>query len=74
MKDGSVIVPTPTFITVKHDSTAAVYRSDYRINRISTSDSGMYRCNASNPIGTRGRVIYVDVVNSEFMLISVFWL
>jgi len=69
MKDDSLIVPTPTFITVNHNSTAAVFRSEYVINSVNTSDDGRYSCIATNPIGKDRKTINVVTVNGGFILL-----
>ena len=42
-----------------HTSTSAVFRADYFINNVTTSDSGTYTCNVTNPIGSDSATIRV---------------
>jgi len=65
MKDGTSAVLTPTLTAVTHDSTTAVFRSDYTINNITTSDGGTYTCTVTNPIGSDSETITVVVVTGE---------
>ena len=69
-KDNDPTVLQSTSITaVDYTSTSAVFRADYSINSITTSDSGTYTCNVTNPIGSDSGTITV-VVNSKFNLLS----
>ena len=58
MKDNSVVL-TSTITAVDHTNTSAVFRSDYRIERVSTSDSGLYNCTVTNPLGSDSATIAV---------------
>ncbi|XP_065918563.1 hemicentin-1-like isoform X2 [Dysidea avara] len=61
MKDGVPITQSTSITTVTHTSTNAVYRSDYVINSVSSSDGGTYRCTVTNPIGSDSETITVIV-------------
>ena len=51
-KDNDPTVIQSTNITaVDYTSTSAVFRADYSIDSVTTSDSGTYTCTVSNPIG-----------------------
>ena len=45
--------------TVDYTSTSAVFRADYSIDRVTTSDSGTYTCIVTNPIGSSNATIRV---------------
>ena len=65
-KDNDPTVLQSTNITaVDYTSTYAVFRADYPIASVTTSDSGTYTCNVTNPIGS-DRVTITVVVNSKF--------
>ena len=42
-----------------HTSTSAVFRADYFIENVTTSDSGTYTCTVINPIGSDSTTIRV---------------
>ena len=69
IKDGTPAPPTPTLTTVTHSTTTAIFRSDYTINNVTTSDSGTYTCTVTNPIGSDSETISV-VVTGEYMQCS----
>ena len=51
-KDGGPIVQSTNITNVTHTSTSAVFRANYFINSVTTSDSGTYTCIVTNPIGS----------------------
>ena len=57
MKDG-VLLPTNITI-VDYTSTSAVFRVNYSIANITTSDAGVYTCTITNAIGNDSVTIYV---------------
>ena len=60
-KDSGPIINSTSITTVTHTNTSAVFRADYSINSITTSDSGTYTCIVTNPIGTDNKTINVTV-------------
>ena len=71
-KDNDPTVLQSTSITaVNYTSTRAVFRADYSIDSVTTSDSGAYTCNVTNPIGTANATITVNVT-SKCMIICGF--
>ena len=61
-KDNDPTVLQSTSITaVDHTNTSAVFRADYSIDSVTTSDSGTYTCNVTNPIGSDSTTITVEV-------------
>ena len=42
-----------------YTSTSAVFRADYSIDSVTTSDSGTYTCTVTNPIGSDSTTITV---------------
>ena len=69
-KDSGPIVQSTSITTVTHNSTSAVFRANYSINSVTTSDSGTYTCNVTNPIGSDSETISV---NTTGMYLSVFY-
>ena len=62
-KDNDPTVLHSTSITaVDHTSTSAVFRADYSIDSVTTSDSGTYTCTVTNPIGSDSATITVVVI------------
>jgi len=60
-KDSGPIVQSTSISTVTHTNTSAVFRADYSINSVTTSDSGTYTCTVTNPIGSDSETITVNV-------------
>ena len=58
--NGPVLQSTTTPVTYNDNS--AVFRADYYINSVTTSDSGTYTCTVTNPIGTASAIITVVVI------------
>ena len=59
-KDNDPTVLQSTSITaVDYTSTSAVFRADYSIASVTTSDSGIYTCTVTNPIGSDSTTIRV---------------
>ena len=61
-KDSGPIVESTSITTMTHTDTSAVFRADYSINSVTTSDSGTYTCTVTNPIGSDSETITVTVV------------
>ena len=61
-KDSGPIVQFTSITTVTHTNTSAVFRADYSINSVTTSDSGTYTCTVTNPIGSDSETITVVVI------------
>ena len=67
-KDNSSTVLQSTSITaVDYTSTSAVFRADYSIDNVTTSDSGTYTCTVINPIGSNSTTITVVVIGKLLM-------
>ena len=62
-KDNDSTVLQSTSITaVGYNDNTAVFRADYSIDNVTTSDNGTsYTCTVTNPIGSYSRTITVDV-------------
>ena len=58
-KDGVLIVQSTSITTVNHTNTSAVFRADYSINNVTTSNSGTYTCTVTNPIGSDSEMFNV---------------
>ena len=62
-KDNDQTVLQSTNITaVDYTSIIAVFRADYSIDNVTTSDSGTYICTVTNPIGSDSATITVVVI------------
>ena len=67
-KDNDPTVLQSTNITaVNHTNTSAVFRANYSIASVTTSDNGIYTCNVTNPIGSNTATITV-VVTSKLLI------
>jgi len=60
-KDGGPILQSTSITTVTYTNTSAVFRANYSINSVTTSDSGTYTCTVTNPIGSDSESITVTV-------------
>jgi len=67
MKDGIPITQSTSITTVTYNSTSALFRSEYMIDNVATSDSGTYTCTVTNPIGSDSETIAVTVVGMKFV-------
>ena len=45
-----------------YNNNSAVFRADYSIDSVTTSDSGTYTCTVTNPIGSDSATITADVI------------
>ena len=59
--NGPVLQSTTTPVT--YNNNRAVFHADYSIASVTTSDSGTYTCNVTNPIGSDGAVITVNIIS-----------
>ena len=55
----STLLQSTSITAVDHARTRAVFRSDYSIASVTTSDSGTYTCTVTNPIGSDSATITV---------------
>ena len=69
-KDSGSIVQSTSITTVTHTDTSAVFRADYSINSVATSNSGRYTCTVTNPIGSDSKIITVDVSGKHLPIIN----
>ena len=60
-KDNDPTVLQSTSITAV-DYISAVFRADYSIDSVTTSDRGTYTCNVTNPIGSDSTTITIVVI------------
>ena len=65
-KDGGSILQSITN-QVTYTSTSAVFRADYSIDSVTTSDSGTYTCTVTNPIGSDNATITVIIFGKLLM-------
>jgi len=68
-KDSGPIVQSTSITAVSHTSTSAVFRADYTIDSVTTSDSGPYTCTVTNPLGTNSTTITV-MTNGMYLCIG----
>ena len=69
MKDGGSMLRS-NITQVTYSDTSAVFRADYFINSVTTSDSGTYTCTVTNPIGSDSAMITVEVTG---MYVAAIW-
>ena len=63
-KDGdSVVLQSTSIFPVTYNDISAVFCANYSIVSVSTSDSGIYTCNVTNPIGSDVATITVVVIS-----------
>ena len=67
MKDNNLTVLQSITNQITYDANSAVFRAYYSITRASTSDSGTYTCNVTNPIGSDTATITVVVISKLFI-------
>ena len=60
-KDNGPVLQSTT-IPVTYNDNSAIFRADYSIDSVTTSDSGTYTCNVTNPIGSDSATITVVVI------------
>ena len=63
--NGPVLQSTTTPVTYNDNS--AMFRANYSIDSVTTSDNGTYTCNVTNPIGSDTATITV-VVTSKLLI------
>ena len=62
-KDNGPVLQSTSITTLNHTNAMAVFRVDYSIDSVTTSDSGTYTCNVTNPIGSDSATITVNVTS-----------
>jgi len=60
-KDSGPIVQSTSTTAMTHTSDTAVFRANYSINSVTTSDSGAYTCTVTNPFGSDSEMITVTI-------------
>ena len=60
-KDNGSVLQSTGITAVDYNSTSAVFRADYSIDSVTTSDNGTYTCTVTNPIGSDSTTIAVVV-------------
>ena len=61
-KDNGRKTESTSITAVDHTSTSAVFRANYSMDNVTTSDSGMYTCAVTNPIGSDNANFTVTVI------------
>ena len=59
--NGTVLQSTTTPVT--YNANSAVFRANYSIDSVTTSDNGTYTCTVTNPIGMNNATITVTVIS-----------
>ena len=67
-KDSGPIVQFTSITALTHTNTNALFRADYSINSVTTSDSGTYTCTVTNPIGSDSETITVTVIGKSVLI------
>ena len=67
--DDSVVLQSTSITPVTYNASSAVFCANYSIVSVSTSDSGTYTCNVTNPIGSDIAVITVVVIGKLKLLL-----
>ena len=67
--NGPTVLQSTSINAVDHTSTSAVFRANYSIDSVTTSDSGTYTCTITNPIGNNSSTFTVVVIGK--LLISI---
>ena len=66
-KDNGPVLQSSSITAAYYTSHAAIFRAEYSIDSVTTSDSGTYTCNLTNPIGTASATVTV-VVSSKLLI------
>ena len=66
-KGNTLLESTTTPVT--YNANSAVFRADYSIDSVTTSDSGTYTCTVTNPIGSDSATITVVVIGKFLILL-----
>ena len=61
-KNKGPVLHSTNITALNHTSTSAVFRADYSIANVTTSDSGTYTCTVTNPTGSDSAIITVVVI------------
>ena len=56
---GPTVLQSTSITAMDHTSTSAVFRADYSIASVTTSDSGAYTCTVTNPVGSDSATVIV---------------
>ena len=59
MKDGVLITNSSSITELNYTNSSAVFSTNYTISNLSISDTGVYTCTVSNPIGSDNKTINV---------------
>ena len=59
----TAILQSTNITAVDYTNSSAVFRADYSIDSVNTSDSGTYTCIVTNPIGSDSTTITVVVLS-----------
>ena len=69
--DDQTVLESTSITAVDYTSTSAVFRANYSIDSVTTSDSGTYTCTVTNPIGSDSATITVDVSGKSLIQYTV---
>ena len=61
------ILQSTSITAMDYTDTSAVFRADYTVDNVTTSDAGTYTCNVTNPIGSDIATITVVIIGKLYM-------
>ena len=68
VKDGLIAPLSPSLTSIIHNTTTAIFITSYTIHNATTSDSGVYTCTVTNPIGSDSETVNVTIVTGEYII------
>ena len=63
------ILQSTSITAMNYTTTSAVFRADYTVDNVTTSDAGTYTCNVTNPIGSDTANITVVIIGKLLIII-----
>ena len=63
------ILQSTSITAMDYTNTSAVFRADYTVDNVTTSDAGTYICNVTNPIGSDTATITVVIIGKLLIII-----
>ena len=65
------ILQSTSITAMNYTNTTAVFRANYSVDNVTTSDAGTYTCNVTNPIGSDTATITVVVIGKLLIIVTV---
>ena len=63
------ILQSTSITAMDYTNTSAVFRANYSVDNVTTSDAGTYTCNVTNPIGSDTATITVVIIGKLLIII-----